>query len=145
MLVCSGKIIFAGLWVLMLSACGGGGGGESAGEGGSSSAAVVISGTASYQRIPFSSTLGSGLDFNNIQVLPIKGVDVQALGASGSVLASTTTSDTGTYSLSVVGNTNVSIRIIARTVSSSGAVWNVEVRDNTNGSALYVLDGGLSS
>jgi hypothetical protein len=133
-------MIFTGLGALILSACGGGDGG-----GGSSSAAVVISGTASYQRISFSSTLGSGLDFNSIQVLPIKGVDVQALGASGSVLASTTTSDTGAYSLSVAGNTSVSIRIIARTVSSSGAVWNVEVRDNTNGSALYVLDGGLSS
>lgn len=123
----------------LLTACGGGGGG------GDSSSLVTISGVASYERVPFSSTLGNGLDFNSIQTLAVRGADVQALSSSGGVLASTTTSNTGAYSLSVSSNTNVRIRIIARTVSTSSASWNVEVRDNTSGSALYALDGSLSS
>lgn len=136
------KFLVLATVLVWLTACGGGGGDSG---GGSTVTSVVVSGVASFERVPFSSTLGSGLDYNNIQTLPIRGADVQVLSSSNSVLASTTTSASGGYTVTVPANTSVRIRIIARTVNSSGATWDFEVRDNTSSNALYVLDGSLTS
>ncbi len=106
-----------------------------------SGSTVTISGTISYERVPFSSTLGGGLDYNNIQTLPVRGAEIEALASSGCIMSSSTTSDSGTYSLAVNQNTDTVIRIKAKTQSTSGAIWDFEVRDNTNSNRLYVLDG----
>lgn len=110
-----------------------------------SGATVTISGSISYERVPFSSTTGGGLDYNNIQVRPARGVDVQALGPGDCVMASTSTSATGAYSLVVEQNTSIKIRVKARTQSVSGATWEFEVRDNTRSNGLYVMDGSSSN
>lgn len=102
---------------------------------------VAISGTVSYERVPFSLTPGNGLDYNNIQTLPIRGAEIQALGAADCVMASGVTSSTGTYSIAVEQSTALKIRVKAKTTNVTGAIWDFEVRDNTSGNNLYVLDG----
>lgn len=160
--------------VTLLSACGGGGGSSSDSASSTATtttttptvalgvisadgvacapvgATVSISGNVFYERVPFSSMLSNGLDYNNIQTLAIRGADIQALGASDCVMSSSVTSSAGAYSLTVQQNSAVKIRVKAKSVSTVGAIWDFEVRDNTNSNGLYVLDGssvnsGLSS
>ena len=134
------------LAALALSACGGGGGG---GGGGSPPSNVTVSGRITFDRVPFSATTGNGLDYSQTVEAPARRVVVEALGTSGAVIATTATDDNGNYSLQVRSSTDVRIRAKVQSVVSSTAAapasWNVSVRDNTNGSALYVLDGSLTS
>jgi len=168
----------------LLVACGGGGGGDegsstnaavttTAASGGdvssvssdpvqcaASSALVSVSGVVSYERVPLSNIAGRGLDYNNIQSLPVRAVTVQAIAVtdgsfqavsiggfnvSECVFSSTVTSSSGGYSLSVQQNATVRIRVKAETKSTASASWDFEVRDNTRGNALYVLDGASVS
>lgn len=157
-------ILIIGLSVALLSACGGGGGSTTTtttvtlSSGDTSvptitsdaaacpdGGAISISGTISFERVPFSATLGSGLDYNNIQTLPVRGAEIQALGAGDCVITSSVTTNTGTYTLNVDQNANVKIRVKAKTTSAAGAIWDFEVRDNTSSNGLYVLDGSLVS
>jgi len=130
------------LAVLALSACGGGGGG-----GGSPPSNQTVSGRITFDRVPFSATTGNGLDYSQTAEAPARRVVVEALGSNGVVIATTATDDNGNYSLQVRSSTNVRIRAKAQSVVSSTpaapASWNVSVRDNTNGSALYVLDSAV--
>jgi hypothetical protein len=140
----------------VLIGCGGGGGGGE-GEGSSATTTAVaatdcsdggsltVSGVVTYERVPFSSVLGNGLDYNNIQTFAVRGAEVQALGAGDCVISSGVTSSAGAYSLSVAPNTDVKIRVNARTVSTAGAIWDFEIRDNTNANGLYVLDGASAA
>ncbi|TBR38140.1 hypothetical protein CBF23_012910 [Marinomonas agarivorans] len=108
-----------------------------------SGATVTLSGTIQYERVPFSSSLGLGLNYNNIQALPARGVIVEALTDTGCVADSTTTSSTGFYALAVEQNTNIKIRVKAKLSNSGTANWDFEVRDNTRSNGLYVVDGAL--
>jgi hypothetical protein len=133
---------------LILVACGGGGGGSSGGGGGGGGPPpvgnVTISGTVSYDRVPFGAGGGAGLDFANAQSAPVRGATVEALSANGqTVLATTTTSATGAYSVTVAGNTDLFIRVRAELLRSGTPSWTVTVRDNTAGSAIYTLDGAV--
>ena len=101
---------------------------------------VNIAGTINYERVPFSSTQGSGLDYNNIQTKPVRGAIVQALVGS-CVQSSTETSSTGTYTLAVNPNTDVTIRVQAKLYSDATAKYDFEVRDNTSSNGMYTLDG----
>lgn len=137
---------------LILVACGGGGGGAS---GGGPAAPppppppvgnVTISGTVSYDRVPFGSGGSGGLDFANATAAPIRGATVEALSANGqTVLATTTTSSTGAYSVTVAGNTELFIRVRAELLRAGTPAWTVTVRDNTAGSAIYTLDGSVAN
>ncbi len=106
-----------------------------------SGSTVIISGTVSYERVPLSAVVGNGLDYNNIQTLPIRAADIQLLGPSDCVMASGVTSTTGTYSLAAAVSTQTKVRVKARTANTVGATWDFEVRDNTQSNGLYVLDG----
>lgn len=143
------RIAVIAIAAMVLSACGGGGGSSTSAtttaaatvNSCSSSGGITISGTISYERVPFSATTGGGLDYANIQTLPARGVVVQALGASDCVINSTFTDNSGAYSLNVTANADVKIRARAQTVNTVGATWDFEVLDNTESNALYVLDG----
>jgi hypothetical protein len=65
---------------------------------------VIISGTVNFERAPFSSTLGASLDFNNIQIQPVRSSEIQALGADDYLISTPATSLTDTYSLVVNAN-----------------------------------------
>jgi hypothetical protein len=103
-----------------------------------------VSGRITFDRVPPSATLGNGLDYSQTVEKPARRVVVEALGSSGSVIATTASDDNGNYSLQVPASTSVKIRAKAQSVVASTtaapASWSVSVRDNTNGSALYVLD-----
>ena len=105
---------------------------------------VTISGAVTFDLVPFN--VGTnGLDYNAITQAPARGIVIQALDASGGVLASDVTDGSGQYSVSVTSNTDVRIRARAQLLETTAATWDVIVRDNTNGDADYVLDGALSS
>lgn len=133
---------------LLLVACGGGGGGSSApppppppvGN-------VTISGTITFDKVPFSAAGNGGLDFANTNGnAPVRGATVQAIAATGqTVLATTTTDASGNYSVTVAGNTDLFIRVRAEMLRTGTPSWNFTVRDNTATEALYTLDGPSSS
>lgn len=130
----------AGLVVLAalgLSACGGGGGG-----GGTTpppSGNVTVSGTVTFDRPTYNSN--NTLNFVTTERLPVRGATVEILRASDqSVLVSTTTDGTtGSYSASIPSNTFI-VRVKAQLLKSGTGGYNLEVRNNTSGNALYTLD-----
>lgn len=129
--------------VLGLAACGGGG---SSGGGGSGSPSVTISGKITFDRVPFKPAVGTGLNFGAPIPSPARQIVVQALDASTSAeLASTTTDSAGDYSLQVPSNRNVVIRARAQMRKVGAApTWDFQVLNNTNGDALYTLDGSAA-
>jgi len=134
--------------VLMVTACGGGGGGSTTAPPPPPPppppATVIISGTITFDFVPHN-TATSGLDYDNIQARPVRGVPVEVVDSSGAVLASDTTDDSGNYSVSVSSNTNVRVQAKAQLLQTTGAKWDVRVTDNTSGDALYTLAGTLTS
>jgi hypothetical protein len=119
------------------SACGGGG---DNGSGGPPPATVTVSGKITFDRIPFDSTLGSGLNPNAVIESPARGVVVEAV-AGTSVLASTVTNATGDYSFEVPSSNQIRIQAKAQMLKTDTApTWNFRVLNNTNSDALYVLE-----
>ena len=106
-------------------------------------AGVIISGRLTFDFVPHDTTTG-GLDYTATRPKPMRGVVVQALNASGTVLDSDISDASGNYALDVSPDTDVRIRARAVLLRTSGAIWDVRVTDNTNNNALYVLDGSLA-
>ncbi|MCH8101343.1 MAG: hypothetical protein IIB74_13045, partial [Proteobacteria bacterium] len=110
-------------------------------------AMVVLSGVAEYEFPPPNNNC-NGLNFNALIVRPIRGAPVQIIDATTSALiASTTTSDTGFYSVNIDGGLNVIVRIRSQLIQSGNPSWDVDVRNNTantgvplNQRPLYFLD-----
>ncbi len=153
----------------LLAACGGGGGGgdSSNGTAAPGSAApltasntpdpvcndaplpptgstVVISGIATFTSVPYSTSSGALL-YSGASNKPARAITVQAVSGC-TVVASAVTNEQGAYSLTVPSNTNVFVRMRAQMLNTTGsAKWNVAVRDNTAGEALWVVDGTASS
>ena len=111
---------------LLLSACGGGASGDRVGEN-----TVVVSGTVNYEFVPTNAGC-SGLNFDAIEVRPIRGATVQLIdAATGTEIARSTSSATGTFSIpGIQPNITVQLRVRAELKDSSLPGWDVEVRDN---------------
>ena len=108
---------------------------------------VDVTGRITFERVPFSTALGSGLNFPGTFPAPAREIEVELLQASsGAVLGTTVTDANGNYSFTTTPNTQVFVRAKARTrhtgTTGRPASWDIAVRNNTNGDALYVLDGG---
>lgn len=130
---------------LSLAACGGGGGGGAVGPSAVQPCAsvgtgtMVVSGVARFEFVTYKSASDAGLNYANVTTKPMRGVTLQAVCGS-TVLATAVASDTGAYSMTVPKNTAVSIKALAQMVKTTGpANWNVEVRDNTDGNALWAV------
>jgi len=133
------KLIAMCVIAAFLSACGGGG------DGGSNAAPIVtsaapqtsgpvrISGKLTYCRVPH--TADAGLDYTNVLDLPIRGVVVEAVDASGATLGSTISEDDGSYTLSIDANTEMRLQVKAQLLSDEAAKWDFQVTDNTQGDA----------
>ena len=106
-------------------------------------ASVIISGRLTFDFVPHDTTTG-GLDYSATRRNPMRGVVVQALNASGTVLDSDISDASGNYALDVSPVIDVRIRARAVLLRTSGATWDVRVTDNTNNNALYVLDSSLA-
>ena len=145
---------------IALGACGGGGGGGGAPAGGGngsgnpggggSGGTVIITGQAQYEMPPPVPNC-NGLNFDDLELKPIRQATVQLLDAGTSaVLDETATDDNGNFELGVAADTIVFIRVRAEMKRTGGPSWDVDVRDNVTSAAnpvaleqrpLYVLDG----
>lgn len=106
---------------------------------------VTISGRITFERVPFSTTLGGGLDYTRTFEAPAREVEVELLQASSqAVLSKVATDSNGNYTFTTTPNTDVIVRAKAMTrhagVPGRPAGWDVRVSNNTNSNALYVLD-----
>lgn len=145
------KLAILGIAAMSVSACGGGGSSttslsttpQAVTPPAAPVSQVKISGQVSYDRVPH--TFESGLDYANTISLPIRGAVVEAIDANGQVLASTISAPDGSYSLSVNSGTQARLQVKAQLLSSGSQQWNFQVTDNTQGNALYALQGSLAS
>lgn len=106
---------------------------------------VTVSGKITYERVPFKATSGSGLDYAHIVAAPARGIVVQLVKSDQSILATTSTDASGNYSFAAAPvNTDMFVRARAQVLSTgtpaAPATWDVHVKDNTHGGALYVMD-----
>jgi hypothetical protein len=119
----TGRAALLTLVSLLMAACGGGDGGETK--------TVAVSGTVSYEYVPTNAGC-RGLNFNAIEVRPIRGATVQLLdAASGTEIARTTSSPVGTFSIpGIQRNITVQLRVRAELKDTNVPGWDVEIRDN---------------
>lgn len=107
-------------------------------------AKVTVQGAVTYDRVPFGTRSFSGLDYASTQALPVRGVTVQALAQDGSVVGFSATDEFGQFQIAVAENAEIKIRVLAELLGQTNAAWDVQVKDNTQGNALYVLDGSYA-
>ena len=100
---------------------------------------VIVSGRITYDRVPFSRLSGSGLDYAGTEQRPARGVVVELVRSDGTIATSTTTDQSGNYSLVAPVSTTVFVRAKAQWSQQANTV---SVRNNTNGNALYAVEGG---
>ena len=105
---------------------------------------VTLSGKITYDLVP-ARVSHIGLDYANISQEAAKGVQVEALDSANNIIDTTTTDATGNYSFTLDANRDVKIRVSAKLYQSGSPNWDVQVVDNTNSNALYVMEGSLSS
>lgn len=103
---------------------------------------VNVSGRVTFDRVPFK---GNGLDYSNQITSPARAVTVQAVDASNGLITSTTTDADGRYQLNVAQDQAIRVRVLAEMTAPGPSDWSVVVADNTQGNALYVLEGSLVS
>jgi len=107
--------------------------------------AVEISGTIHYERV-HAQHIGESslLDYSNITQETAKQVMVLAIDRSGNLVDSTFTNDEGMYTLSnIPSNSNVKIRVYAKMEKQNR--WDIKVIDNTDGDALYGIEGSFAN
>ncbi|MGC6500003.1 MAG: hypothetical protein ACON4C_07405 [Henriciella sp.] len=105
---------------------------------------MTISGAVTYDFVPHQAD-AIGLDYEATTQRPVRGVTVEAVNGSGTVLDTDVTTGTGTYAVTVPAGTDVRIQVEARYTQTTPASWDVRVIDNTNNDAPYVLAGSLST
>lgn len=87
----------------------------------------------------------AALDYDAITQEPARGVTVEVVNSAGTVLDTDTTDGNGNYAVSVDSNTEVRVRVRSQMISTAAASWNIQVLDNTNSNAIYVLNGSLTN
>lgn len=103
---------------------------------------VTVSGRITYDFVPHA--MFGGLDYAATEARPARLVAVQFIEGSN-VLASTQTDTDGRYSLSVPPDRTGFIRARAESSRTGTPGWQFRVVDNTNGDAVYTLDGDALS
>ena len=109
------------------------------------SVTVTLSGKVTYDFIPFRSDGISGLDYNNITKKPVRGAVVEVIDRAGKTLKRTNTNAEGKYSATVTSK-QVKVRVLTKLYQAKNtakASWDFQVKDNTNGNALYAMDGKM--
>ena len=102
--------------------------------------AVTVNGTVTFDLVPTANIGGVWqLDYASTRAAPARGVVIQVISGTN-VLASTTTDDTGAYSISAASGGNVFVRARAEMNRVGSPGWQVGILDNTQGDGLYVLD-----
>lgn len=104
---------------------------------------VTVSGKVTYDNVPHN-TSTNGLNYNNTSKVPVRGATIQVLQGN-SVIATSITATNGNYSFDLPSLTDVKIRVRAQLIQSSTSSWDVQIVDNTNNKAIYVLDSATFS
>lgn len=133
------RIIAVSLVMITVSSCGSGG--ANSNNSAPQSGSVVITGVITFDFVL--ATQAAGLNYAAIAQKPVRNVVIVAIKASdSSVLDSTLSDDSGSYSLTAPANTNIIIRVKAQMTELNTATpsWDISVVDNTSGQALYVMD-----
>lgn len=118
--------------------------------------ASALRGRITFDRVPFATApvtqydlIRGGLDYAHPQVLPARGVVVEAVAASagsctGNVLDTTVTDGDGWYGLNVSQDQTVCVRARAQLYRADaiGSNWNLSVVDNTDGNQMYAMADG---
>lgn len=106
---------------------------------------VTVSGTITFDRVPFRTPPLEGLDPSPgaVEQSPARHVIVEAQDpGTGAVIASTSTDSSGGFVLTVPANRSVRIEAKAQMLKTGTApTWDFSVRNNTNADALYTLRG----
>jgi len=105
---------------------------------------VTVSGTLTYDRVPFPSIARTGLDYLNIVQQPIRQAPVELVNAAGVVVDSTVSDDNGGYSFTVLSGENVRVRVRSEIQRGAPNEIDFKVVDNTSGDAVYALQGTVS-
>jgi PKD repeat protein len=104
----------------------------------------TISGRITFDRVPFSSTNSQGLSYANTSAQPAREVVVELIpSGGGAALATTTTDSNGNYVFTAPANANAFVRARAQARRTTSPSFNLRVLNNTNGNALYALDGSV--
>lgn len=105
---------------------------------------AIVSGTILFERIPFDSVLGGGLDSDNPVPSPVRGVVVEALPSpTGTPIATTSTNSRGQYAFVLPHNTTVTVLAKAQLLATgAGPKWDFRVLNNTSG-GLWALDRSI--
>lgn len=106
---------------------------------------MSIQGQLTYDRVQFASRRHQGLDYNQINRLPLRGVTVELLDEQGRLLGRTQSDADGFYRLKAKQGQQVQVRVKAELRGIEQAAWDIQVRDNTQQNAQYTLDGALAS
>ena len=102
----------------------------------------TITGRVDFDDVPFNPGT-SGLNYAQTSVAPVRGAVVEAVSTTdrSTILATTSTDDSGNYSLSFAAGSGFFLRVKAQMQQTGTASWNFRVVDNTDGNSLYALDG----
>ena len=94
---------------------------------------VTLTGIVTYTHFSVGTT--TGIDYDSPTEKPIRGAVVVLQNATGTVLATTNTTETGSYAFSAPANSTV--RVVVKAALGSPSLAHVTVVDNTNSGALY--------
>jgi len=105
---------------------------------------VNVTGNVTFARVPFASSMqdpNRGLWYAAPVHQPARGVIVRALDANSQVQVATGSTDNlGSYTLSVPGNANITIQVVARMLRDTTQAlprWDVRVQDGIAGNTPY--------
>jgi hypothetical protein len=108
---------------------------------------VNVTGRVRYARPLFAIAPPRGLNYAAPVLMPSRGVIVRAMSGA-TVLASTTTDDSGDYSLTVASNTTITIQVIARILRDNTVPlprWDVRVQDGVGGTPFTHSSAAFNS
>jgi len=97
-----------------------------------------VSGRITYDNVPATT---NGLDFGSTEISPVRGVYVELLDASETILQRAKTNENGEYQFQAIDlDESVKIRVKAELIDANDD-WDLRVVDNTQGNRLYAVDG----
>ncbi len=105
---------------------------------------VMLSGRLTFDAVPFYSALHGGLNYAATEARPIRGITVQLIGDRDQVVATTQSDQQGYYRFAVVPDSTVRVRVLAQLLGRAPASWNIQVADNTQSDARYIMQGALA-
>jgi len=105
---------------------------------------VNVTGNVTFARVPFATSgqdMNRGLWYAGPVQQPSRGVIVRALDANSQLqLATGSTDNLGNYTLSVAGNANITIQVVARMLRDTTQAlprWDVRVQNGPDGNTPY--------